>query len=143
MSNKKVLITLAVVALVVAAGVSAVSAYQIGSNNASTSHSYNLERHAAMQKALQDRNYQAWLSLVGDRPITQKINRENFNKFVEAWRLAQRGEFEQARILRQELGLNATGHKNWGKRLMSRGAHTGGCFIDANHDGVCDHFDQK
>ena len=142
MFKQKTLAALAVIGLVVTIGVSSVYAYQ--GNSEVTGPNYSPERHAAMQTALQNEDYQAWQALVGNRPIAQKINQENFAKFAEAWQLAQNGKLDEARVLRQELNLGqGMRQEGSGNHLMHRGAKMGGHFVDTNHDGLCDNFDQK
>jgi len=142
MSKQKSLAVLAVIGIAVVIGVSSVYAYQDKPERAAPN--YSPERHTAMQAALQDKDYQAWQALVGNRPIAQKINQENFAKFAEAWQLAQNGKLDEARVLRQELNLGqGMRQEGSGNHLMHRGAKMGGHFVDTNHDGLCDNFDQK
>ena len=57
--------------------------------------------------ALDNNDYTAWLETVGtDSPIAEKITVENFPKLVEAHNLMQAGNFEEARQIRSDLGLN-------------------------------------
>jgi len=61
-----------------------------------------MESHReAAQVALSNNDYQAWLTAVGDNnPWVEKINENNFSRFVEAHRL-----MEQANEIMAELGI--------------------------------------
>jgi hypothetical protein len=71
------------------------------------------ERHQLMLEAFQNNDYEAWKNLMGDRGrVTEVINQDNFSKFAEAHKLALEGNFEEARALREELGLrNGNGER--------------------------------
>ena len=67
---------------------------------------YSVERHDAMTKAFETKDYTAWASLMqGKGRVTQVINKDNFAKFAEAHELALQGKTEEAQKIRQELGL--------------------------------------
>jgi hypothetical protein len=74
---------------------------------------YSIERHEAMIKAFNNKDYTAWKNLMqGKGRVTQVINQDNFGKFAEAHQLALQGKTDEAQKLRQELGLglrNETG----------------------------------
>ncbi len=78
--------------------------------------SYSTERHAAMEKAFETNDFLAWKNLMQNRGrVTQIINENNFVKFAEAHRLAEKGDLEEAKKIRQELGLglkNGQGQRN-------------------------------
>jgi hypothetical protein len=71
------------------------------------------ERHEAIEKAFETKNYEAWKNLMKDRGrITQVITKDNFAKFAEAHELAEQGKMDEAAKIRQELNLglrNGTG----------------------------------
>jgi len=142
MLNKKTFITLAVLGLVLTAGIASTYAYQ--GNPAITGPNYSPERHEAMLKAFENKDYNSWKKLMGNRGPAKVIdNQDKFNKFVEARQAALAGDVNKARQLRVELGLgNGMGKAN-GKRMMRRGAGLGGNFIDQNHDGICDRLNLK
>lgn len=77
------------------------------------------ERHAAMQKAFESNDFNAWKKLmVGKGRVTRVINAQNFAKFAQAHKLAQEGKLEEARKIREELGLglhNGSGMGQYGK----------------------------
>lgn len=66
---------------------------------------YTPERHEAMTKAFANKDYYAWKNLMGDKPITQKINASNFSKFAQIHQLMLQGKVDEANKLRVELGL--------------------------------------
>jgi len=67
---------------------------------------YSTERHELMEKAFENKDYTAWVSLMQNRGrVTQIINKENFGKFAEAHELAEKGKIVEAQKIRQELGL--------------------------------------
>lgn len=70
------------------------------------------ERHEAMEQAFENNDYNAWKELMsGKGRVTQVITEENFAKFAEAHRLAEEGNSDEARQIRQELGLGL-GNRN-------------------------------
>ncbi|MCI0471947.1 MAG: hypothetical protein L0Y76_00005 [Ignavibacteria bacterium] len=67
---------------------------------------YTEERHTAMEKAFENKDYNAWKTLMaGKGRVTQVVNAENFAKFAEAHELAQQGKTDEAKKIRAELGL--------------------------------------
>lgn len=67
---------------------------------------YSEERHEAMEKAFETKNYDAWKKLMQGRGrVTQVITKDNFAKFAEAHELAEEGKLDEAKKIRQELGL--------------------------------------
>ncbi len=66
---------------------------------------YSPERHEAMTKAFANKDYNTWKNLMGDRPITQRINASNFSKFAQAHQLMLQGKIDEANKIRAELGL--------------------------------------
>lgn len=64
------------------------------------------ERHEAMEKAFENKDYNAWKALMAGRGrVTQVINAQNFAKFAEAHELAEQGRMDEANKIRIELGL--------------------------------------
>jgi len=74
---------------------------------------YTEERHTAMEKAFEKKDYNAWKTLMAGRGrVTQVINAQNFSKFAQAHELAEQGKTDEANKIRTELGLglhNGTG----------------------------------
>lgn len=87
---------------------------------------YSAERHATMEEALENKDYDAWKNLMQDKGrVTQVINKDNFAKFAEAHELVEQGNMVEAQKIRQELGLgmhNASGTEI-GKKGMGKGMH--------------------
>jgi hypothetical protein len=64
------------------------------------------ERHTDMLKAFETKDYTAWKNLMeGKGRVTEVVNKDNFARFAEAHRVAQTGDIEGAKKIRQELGL--------------------------------------
>lgn len=67
---------------------------------------YTQERHAAMEKAFENNDYDSWKELMQGRGrVSQVVNKENFAKFAEAHKLAEQGKMTEATMIRKELGL--------------------------------------
>lgn len=67
---------------------------------------YTQERHAAMEKAFDNNDYNAWKNLMqGKGRVVQVINAQNFAKFAQAHKLAEQGKTAEANKIRAELGL--------------------------------------
>lgn len=75
---------------------------------------YTEERHEAMEKAFENKDFAAWKSLMnGKGRVTQVVTEQNFSKFAEAHALTEQGNIEGAKKIRAELGLglqNGTSH---------------------------------
>lgn len=86
---------------------------------------YTEERHSAMEKAFENKDFNAWKTLMAGRGrATQVVNAQNFAKFAEAHELAEQGKTVEANKIRTELGLglhNGTGNRQrMGYGRMSR-----------------------
>lgn len=67
---------------------------------------YTAERHEAMEKAFEAKDFAAWKTLMNGRGrVSQVINEGNFGKFAEAHELAEQGKTSEAAKICQELGL--------------------------------------
>lgn len=67
---------------------------------------YSEQRHEAMEKAFEKKDYNAWKNLMQGRGrVTQVINEKNFAKFAYAHELAEQGKLQEAQKIRLELGL--------------------------------------
>lgn len=134
------------VAVILAGAYSVSSAYrgdysQKGSN-------YSEERHEAMEEAFENKDYNAWKELMGQNTrmgrVTEVVNEENFSKFARAHELMEQGKYEEARQIREELGLGLKNGEGRGSGRgkgfdgANRGQNLGGNFADQNGDGVCD-----
>lgn len=80
---------------------------------------YTAEKHEAMEKAFENKDYNAWKALMNGRGrATQVINETNFSEFAKAHELAEEGKIEEAGKIRQSLGLgfqNGQGYRNTGR----------------------------
>jgi hypothetical protein len=70
------------------------------------------EQHKALRQAVKECDYQVWKSIVGERPIIQKINEGNFATFCEAMKLMANGDKDAAHKLFKELGIKPPFHKH-------------------------------
>jgi len=82
---------------------------------------YSPERHAQMEQVIENQNYEEWLELVGDRPITEYVTEENFSRFLEMMALRHEGNFEEADAIRAELGMPERGEHRGERNGMRRG----------------------
>lgn len=81
---------------------------------------YSEERHAAMEKAFENNDYNAWKKLMaGHGRVAQVVNAQNFAKFAQAHELAEQGKTDEAQKIRSELGLSL--HKGAGMHGMRGG----------------------
>ena len=79
---------------------------------------YTAVRHETMEKAFETKNFTAWKSLIQDRGrVSQIITKDNFAKFAEAHKLAEQGKLEEAKKIRQELGLGLHNGAGQGKGM--------------------------
>ncbi len=80
------------------------AAYQ--GNPAVQGPNYSADRHAAMEKAFDSKDFDAWKALMtGKGRASQVITKANFAKFAEAHALAEQGKTAEAAQIRQDLGL--------------------------------------
>ena len=104
---------------------------------------YTPERHAAMEKAFESKDYAAWKNLMGNKGAARVVTQENFAKFSQMHELRDAGKTEQANAIRTELGLRQGTGKGQGGGAMhngQRGQNKNGNFVDANGDGKCDNL---
>lgn len=88
---------------------------------------YSAEREVAMEKAFDANDYTAWKTLMQNRGrVTQVINKDNFAKFSEAHKLAEKGDTAGAQKIRRELGLGLKNGSGQGMKNNS-GAGRGNC----------------
>lgn len=82
---------------------------------------YSDERHAAMEKAFENKDYNAWKTLMEGRGRAASVITEgNFARFAEAHELAEQGKYAEADALRKELGLRTR------EGMPMRAGHMGG-----------------
>jgi len=88
-----------------------------GNNPEGTGKNYDPDRHAQMQEIIDNKDYQAWLEIVGDKPVTEYINQDNFSRFLEMKEARHSGDFDTADAIREELGMPERGtHREEGPR---------------------------
>jgi hypothetical protein len=110
---------------------------QIGSN-------YSPERHAEMQKAFENKDYNSWKSLMNGRGrVTQVVNEQNFPRFAEMHKLMLEKKYDEANQIRKELGLGqgngqSNGQGQGSGKGMKQGRGGGTNFVDKDGDGNCD-----
>lgn len=64
------------------------------------------ERHQEMEQAFENNDYNAWKEqMQGKGRVIQVVNEGNFARFAEAHELAEEGKLDEAKQIRQELGL--------------------------------------
>lgn len=83
--------------------------------------SFDPEKQQAIQEAILNNDYEAWKELIGDAPITEKINEENFARFSEAHQL-----IDQAKNIFEELGIEKQGPGPKGEKGMHVGKESFG-----------------
>jgi len=122
--TKKMVLGLGTLALVLGvSGAIASSANAYRGDPSVKGPNYSIERHTAMEKAFETNNYLAWKNLMQNKgKVTQVVNKDNFIKFAEAHKLAEKGDLEGAKKIRQELGL---GLKNGSGQGMRNGLGKG------------------
>lgn len=152
MDKKNIIHTVAIMAVVAGiAGISAVGAF--GGNTAGIGEGdvaqqarpkINLEHRTAVQEALEGNDYNAWMELMGDRPVMENINEENFAKFVEMHNLLKEGDKEGANNIREELGLPEPQQRRGQGMKEHKGQFQefakkirAGEFRDVDGNGVC------
>ena len=76
---------------------------------------YSPEKHEAMTQAFENNDYEAWKAQMQDRGrVTQVVNESNFERFAQAHKLAQEGKLDEAKKIRQELGLGLQNGSGYG-----------------------------
>jgi len=130
MENKT---TMAVLALGIIAllGTGMVFAYQGDPNTLGPN--YSEERHAAMQNAFDNMDYNSWYQLMSENErhgrILDVINEDNFETFIKARNAMIEGDSELAQELKSELGLGQ------GKMIRGEGKAQGMRGQGFNQDG--------
>lgn len=104
--NKKLLGFGALVLTIAAVGATASTALAYRGDPTVTGPNYTVERHTAMEAAMDAKDYTAWKNLMAGRGrVTQVVTADNFSKFVQAHELAEAGKTTEAAAIRAELGL--------------------------------------
>ena len=64
------------------------------------------ERHEIMTEAFENNDYHTWKEqMQGKGRVSQVVNEGNFARFAQAHKLAEEGKLDEAKAIRQELGL--------------------------------------
>jgi len=123
MFHKKTLMTLAVLGLILTAGIGSTYAFS-GSESRpdfknltdeqkqemQARHEEAQAKHEDIAAAIELGDYDLWLETVGsDSPMAEQVTEEEFPTLVQAHGLMQEGKekFEQARNIREDIGLKA------------------------------------
>lgn len=126
---KKITLGLGALALVLGiTAISAGSAFAYKGDPTVKGPNYSVERHAAMEKAFENKDYTVWKSLMQNQGrVTQVVTKENFAKFAEAHELMEDGKTAEAQKIRQEieLGLKDGSGRNAGGMMGGRGMGRG------------------
>lgn len=73
---------------------------------------YTPEFEAKITEVMTNTDYDGWKDLmeekVGNSRVTEVITKDNFPKFVEAWKLAHEGKIKEANAIRKELNLRTS-----------------------------------
>lgn len=86
-------------------------------------HAYMETRREEMDQVFESGDYNAYLELVAGTPMEGKVSEDDFDKLAEAHNLRQSGDYEGARAIMEELGLeggfgppigrHGMGHMEW------------------------------
>jgi len=113
MKNKKYIVSLAVLTLILTAGIASVSAYQGDYTKAGPDSTP--DRHKAMTAAFEAGDYETWKAqMTGKGRVTQVINEGNFAQFARAHELAEIGQTQEANAIREDLGLRTSNGERMG-----------------------------
>ncbi|MFA5855891.1 MAG: hypothetical protein WC867_00910 [Candidatus Pacearchaeota archaeon] len=132
---KKIIAAISILAVALLIGSGLVLAYQ--GDPTKKGPNYSEERHVAMEKAMDNLDYEAWYSLMTENTnhprVVDVVTKENFPKFVEAHNAIEAGDLDKANEIRKELGLGqgqmkskTTGSNNGLKKGMNKGMKNNG-----------------
>lgn len=74
----------------------------------------HMENRGAMDQALESGDYETWKEFGGNGRIADIITADNFDRFVEAHRLAKSGDMDGAKTIFDELGISTPEGKGFG-----------------------------
>lgn len=98
--NRKELVVMAVLTIVISAGVTTAFAHRAMGPNIDPA------QRDAIQEAIANGDYQAWSDLTtGQGRMAEVINQDNFSQLAALEQARQAGDFEAARVIEEELGL--------------------------------------
>lgn len=134
MDYKKIGAGVAMFAVVLLAGIISVSAFggegfrgnherwnhgEINKENHEKGLKMNSEKKAQITEVIESGDYAAWVELMGDKgKLYETITEENFDQFREMHQLKMDGNYEEAKVIAQELGIG-----NMNGRFMKKGYH--------------------
>lgn len=123
---KRSIVALGITSLVLAGSMFAPkSAYAYQGDPNVKGPNYTPERHAAMTKAFESKDYAAWKNLMQGRGrVTQVITQSSFAKFAQMHALMLQGKTAEAAKIRAELGLGLRNGSGQGQG-MGQGLHNG------------------
>lgn len=137
MKNKYIALSAIAVAGVVGAFTISQAALAYRGNPDQTGPNYSPERHAAMQKAFESSDYNAWKEQMNGRGrVTEVVNEQNFSRFAEMRKLMLEKKYDEANKIRAELGLGQGNERGNGQGTGQ--GRSGSNFVDKNGDGICD-----
>lgn len=134
--DKRILIVgILALGLITSFGISRAYAYRGDASVVGPYHTQ--ERQSAMEKVMEEKDYEGWKELMteGDRQpgVVNKIeSEEEFNQFANAYELSKEGKTEEAKVIREELGLGD------GEQRRNRHQNREANFVDENGNGECD-----
>jgi len=72
---------------------------------------YTPDFEAQITEVMTNKDYEGWKDLidtkVGSNTVTEAINKDNFDKFAQAWELAHEGKIKEANAIRKELSASS------------------------------------
>lgn len=124
-SQHKTIAALAILTLALTAGVGSTFAARNGGGfgHAVAFHMGGDQNHEAARAAVDAGDYTAWVDAIGDAPFAQKVTEENFDQFAQLHTLMEEGNWEEAKELREELGLGLGGKRTLHKMKFSKEGH--------------------
>lgn len=107
MKNRNSLIMSGLLALTLGLGVSG-SAFAYQGDYLKKSPSYNQKFESQMSQVMINQDYESWKQLVKNKIgyVDPLITKDNFDQFVEAWKLAKEGKIKEANAIRKGLEFN-------------------------------------
>ncbi len=69
-----------------------------------------VQERVAIRAAVESGDYNAWKKAMGDRPNANEVTESEFPKLQEAHRLSLEGKYQEARQLREEIGMKVFGN---------------------------------
>lgn len=115
MKSKNKLIMSGLMALVLGLGISG-SALAYQGDFTKKGPNYTPEFEAQITEVMTKGDYEGWKKLIEEKVqkgrVDEVINKDNFSKFAEAWKLAKDGKIKEANAIRKELGLRTRDSSN-------------------------------